>query len=138
MKNNPIQITEFDASRLGSMLNQAVREGLITDAEAVKLRAELRRAKMVAPGAVPSGVVTMNSTLDLLDIETGEPETWTLVFPEDADALEGRVSVLSPIGTAVLGCRVGDIIESEVPAGVRRLAIQKIVYQPEAAGDFHL
>lgn len=138
MKPNAIQITQFDASRLGAMLDQAVRESQLTHQEAAKFRAELTRARIVKPEAVPAGVVTMNSVIDLLDLETGEAETCTVVFPWDADVLEGRVSVLSPVGTAVLGCRVGDVLHSEVPSGTRRLAIRNIVYQPEAAGDFHL
>ena len=133
-----IQITRFDASRLGSMLDQAVRVGHITNAEAFKLRTELARAKIVDPRAIPAGVVTMNSIIELLDLETGEAETYTLVFPEQADAVEGKVSVLAPIGTAVLGYHVGDILNSAVPSGIRRLEIKNIVYQPEASGDFHL
>ena len=61
-----------------------------------------------------------------------------LVFPSDADIDEGRLSVLAPLGTALLGARVGDLVEVNAPAGVRRIKVEKVLYQPEAAGDFHL
>ena len=60
----------------------------------------------------------------------------TLVFPADADIDAGKLSVLSPVGTALLGYAEGDTVEWEVPAGKRRIRIEKILYQPEAAGDF--
>jgi regulator of nucleoside diphosphate kinase len=64
--------------------------------------------------------------------------TWTLVFPEDADIDQNRISVLAPIGTAMLGYSVGDTIEWPVPEGLRRIQVKEILYQPEAAGDYHL
>ncbi|MES2466885.1 MAG: nucleoside diphosphate kinase regulator [Verrucomicrobiota bacterium] len=138
MKLNSIQITDSDVQRLRRMLEQALQEGDVTSAEATKLRTELDRAKIVDPHLIPAAVVTMNSTIDLLDLETGEEETYTLVFPEDADPAEGKVSVLAPIGTAVLGYRVGDVFKWEVPSGTRQLEIKSIIYQPQASGDFHL
>jgi regulator of nucleoside diphosphate kinase len=118
---------------------------LILDAQATeyrkseyldKLKLELERAKIVEPQEVPPTVVTMNSTVSLVDVETGEEETYTLVFPEDADISQGKISVLAPIGTAMLGYEIGDVFEWEVPAGKRRLRIEKILYQPEASGNF--
>jgi regulator of nucleoside diphosphate kinase len=61
-----------------------------------------------------------------------------LVFPENADLKQGKVSILAPIGTAMLGYEVGDIFEWDVPAGKRRLKVKRIIYQPEASGDYHL
>ena len=80
----------------------------------------------------------MNSTVVLTDLDTREEETYTLVYPENADTAQGKVSILAPIGTAMLGYRVGDVFEWEVPAGKRRLKVEKIVYQPEASGDYDL
>ncbi len=80
----------------------------------------------------------MNSKVALSDIDTSEEMTYTIVFPKDANIDEGKISVLAPMGTAMLGYRVGDIIEWQVPAGKRRIKIEKILYQPEASGDFHL
>ena len=70
--------------------------------------------------------------------EDDEKETYTLVYPDEADINEGKLSVLAPLGTALLGMRVGDIVEFEAPAGTRRLKIERVLYQPEAAGDLHL
>ena len=138
MKNHIIQITQFDAFRLITMLEQEVIKGMVTKRDTAKLREELSRAQIVDPQTIPSGVVTMNSTIDLLDLETGEAETFTIVFPENADGYEGKISVLAPIGTAVLGNSIGDILNFEVPLGTRCLEVKNIVYQPEASGDFHL
>ena len=90
------------------------------------------------PQAIHRGVVTMNSKVLLEDLDNRERMTVTLVFPADANADEGAVSVLAPVGTAILGYSEGDVVEWPVPDGVRRLKIRKVVYQPEAAGDFHL
>jgi len=73
-----------------------------------------------------------------VDLDTGEEEIYTLVFPENADLKQGKISVFAPIGTAMLGYEVGDIFEWEVPAGKRSLRVEKILYQPEASGDYHL
>jgi regulator of nucleoside diphosphate kinase len=80
----------------------------------------------------------MNSTACLEDLDTEEEETYTLVFPENADLGQGKISVLAPIGTAMLGYEVGDTFEWEVPAGKRRLRVKRIIYQPEASGEYHL
>ncbi len=72
------------------------------------------------------------------EMRRGETSEYTLVFPKDADIESGRISVMSPIGTAILGYSVGDAIEWTVPAGTRRIRIEAVPYQPEAAGDYHL
>jgi regulator of nucleoside diphosphate kinase len=100
------------------------------------LISELNRASVVPSREIPSSVITMNSRVTLLDLDTQEEETYTLVFPEDLEKTEGSVSVLAPIGTAMLGYKVGDVFEWEVPAGKRRLRVERIDYQPEASGDF--
>jgi len=98
------------------------------------LRTELERAAVVAPDQVPSDVVTMNSQVRLRDGR----RTWTitLVYPEEANAEHGRISVLAPLGAAILGCRVGDRVEFRVPGGeLRSCDILSVEYQPEAAGQ---
>lgn len=69
---------------------------------------------------------------------SGESNTYSLVFPTEADFAEGKISVLAPIGTAILGYRQGDTIEWPVPSGLCKLKVEEIVYQPEAAGDSDL
>ena len=94
---------------------------------------------LVVPQAdCPPDVVTMNSALRIRDPRNRAPEEFTLVYPAESDALSGRISVLAPLGLAVLGARAGDVIKWQVPAGVRTFTVEAILYQPEAAGDFHL
>jgi regulator of nucleoside diphosphate kinase len=80
----------------------------------------------------------MNSQLKVTDLTTGEKMTFRLVFPSDADFERGKVSILAPIGTALIGYRAGDTVHWQVPSGVRRLRIDEVLYQPEAAGDYNL
>jgi regulator of nucleoside diphosphate kinase len=138
MSNKPIHITQFDLHRLQQLLEDASRTNFRGREDLAGLQAELARAEIVAPETVSHNVITMNSTVVLLDLETADEETYTLVFPETADIAAGKISVLAPIGTAMLGYEVGDTFEWVVPAGRRRLQIKEILYQPEAAGDFHL
>jgi regulator of nucleoside diphosphate kinase len=136
MSDKPIQITEYDLERLGKLIENAYHTEYRGSDYLMHLQEELDRAQVVPAQEVSEAVVTMNSTVVLLDLETEERETYTLVFPEDADLSRGRISVLAPIGTAMLGYEVGDVFEWEVPAGTRRLKVERILYQPEAAGDY--
>lgn len=137
MKQRVIYSTSFDHDRLMDVLKNHSK---VTKDEPHlrELQQELDRAKVVDPKSIPADVVTMNSKVLLKDLDSGEEETYTLVFPADADLDEGKISVLAPIGTAILGYRVGATISWKVPAGVRKLKIEKLLYQPEAAGDYHL
>lgn len=138
MSDKNIHITELDRQRLIDLI-VAARSGEYRGSIYLeKLRGELDRAQIVLPQEIPSDVITMNSKVVLLDMDSGEKETYTLVYPEHANPAEGKISILAPVGTAMLGYRVGDVFEWEVPAGKRRLKIEKILYQPEAAGDYEL
>ena len=95
-------------------------------------------AEIVEPKSVPADVVTMNSRVVVKDVESGETSEYTLVFPEQADVAQGRLSVVSPIGTAILGYAKGDTIAWQTPGGPRQIRIEDVLYQPEAAGDYHL
>lgn len=138
MSDNPIRITLFDLERLKKLLEDAQRTSYRKSAYLTQLQTELDRAIVVRPDKVPSDVVTMNSRVCLVDLDTGKEEIYTVVFPEDANAGQGKISVLAPIGTAMLGYEVGDVFEWDVPAGRRRWKIKRVLYQPEAAGDYHL
>ena len=87
---------------------------------------------------MPADVVTMNSTVQLRDLHTNEVDTYTLVYPDCADIANHRLSVLAPIGTAILGYRVGDIIRWQVPAGWRKLKVERIIFQPERDHVFNI
>ncbi|MBN1536647.1 MAG: nucleoside diphosphate kinase regulator [Anaerolineales bacterium] len=138
MSNKPIYITEYDLERLRVLLQNAYVNDYRNSEYLDMLQNELNRAVIVPAQDIPANVITMNSTVALEDLDTREEETYTLVFPDDADIGQGKISVLAPIGTAMLGYEVGDTFEWEVPAGKRRLRVKRIIYQPEASGDYHL
>ena len=138
MNEKQIVITEQDRKRLIDLILDAQSGEYRGSVYLDKLRGELHRAQIVAPQDIPADTITMNSKVALLDLDTREEEIYTLVYPENADSAEGKISVLAPIGTAMLGYRVGDVFEWEVPAGKRRLKVDRILYQPESAGDYDL
>ena len=138
MTNRHIFITRQDHQRLTLLLEEALA-GKHRDAAFLKeLARELTIAEVVDPKSVPADVVTMNSRVVVKDVENGEDSEYTLVFPEQADVARGRLSVVSPIGTAILGYSKGDTITWQTPGGPRQIKIVDIPYQPEAAGDYHL
>jgi len=137
-KTANIYITEPDYNRLSALIEKT-REGNGVDRQYLnKLEAELDRAEIVDAQDIPANVITMRSTVRLKDLVSGEENTYSLVFPTEADFSQGKISVLAPIGTAILGYKSGDTIEWTVPSGLRRLKVDKIIYQPEAAGHFDL
>lgn len=138
MQHRSICITEFDRKRLDDLLAVA-KEFYYRDREDLQqLAQELRRGEIVRPQEVAPTVVTMNSQVKLRDLDTDEVMQYTLVFPQNANIDTGKISIMSPVGTAILGYSVGDTIEWKVPAGKRRIRIEELLYQPEAAGDYHL
>ncbi|MCB0167560.1 MAG: nucleoside diphosphate kinase regulator [Anaerolineae bacterium] len=134
MKNRDIYITDQDIERLNGLLETARRFNYHNRAELAELEAELARGHIMASAQVPPDVITMNSTVCLVDLETGEEMVYTLVFPNEADIEQNRISILAPIGTALLGYKVGDTVEWQVPGGLSRLSVKGILYQPEASG----
>jgi regulator of nucleoside diphosphate kinase len=136
MLDREIVVTEFDQTRLRHLL-QGVRRWNSRDRSHLDdLEAELDRAEVVLPIDVPVDVVTMNSEVAVRDMNSNEEMTFTVVYPSNADADQRRISILAPIGTAVLGSRVGDTIDWRVPGRSRRLKIERVLFQPEAAGQF--
>lgn len=133
-----IYVTELDRQRLMKLLEDARFTEYRGSVYLEKLQGEIARAIVVEPKAVPPDVVTMNSRVSLRDLDTYEVETYTVVYPEEADIQEGKLSILAPIGTALLGYRVGQEVVWEVPSGTRRLRIEQVLYQPEAEGRFDM
>jgi regulator of nucleoside diphosphate kinase len=122
---SPIVVIEADALRLRSLL--AARESTARDEiHLTELASELERAQLVTPDAVPADVVVMDSSVEVLDLASGERAEYTLVYPAQSDLPRGRISVLAPLGTAMLGYRKGDEIEWQMPGGRRRLRIEKV------------
>lgn len=138
MEPRDIYITKYDLSRLKELL-QVSLSFAERDRELLEsLEQELDRAHIVEPTAIPHDVVTMNSRVRLKDLGTSEDTVYTLVFPSEANVGQQKISVLAPVGTAMLGYRVGDTVEWRVPAGVKQLRIEEILFQPEAEGQYHL
>ena len=133
---NPIHITTQDKQRLEDLLVEVQASDPRKHGDLKALTQELRRAVIVDPKDVFSDVITMNSRAEIWDLESGETVVFTLVFPSEANIDEEKISVLAPIGAGMLGYRVGDEFEWNVPGGLRRMKVTKVEYQPEAAGDF--
>lgn len=136
--NQEIVITQFDHDRLFALLDRLRRDGTVSPSTASAIEDELERAVIVASTDVPGDVVTMNSEVDVFDLDSEQLMRIVVVFPGAAVPAKGKISVLAPLGLALLGARVGDEITWDVPGGVRRLEVRRILYQPEAAGRFDL
>jgi len=128
-----IYITNEDSERLQRLIAGRRRGNSLDQEYLDMLEQELDRAEVVEPEAIPRDVVTMNSEVRLKDLDSGETRVYRLIFPTQTRTSDA-VSVLAPIGTAMLGYRVGDVIEWRVPKGIRRLKVLEVIYQPEAAG----
>ena len=131
MNHRTIHVAEYDSKRLKELLE--LRQGFKYPEkyDLQELEAKLSQCRVVAPKDVPRDIITMKSKVRLLDLDTGEEMTYKLVYPDDADIDQNKISVLAPIGIAMLGHSVGDTFEWEVPAGLRRLRVKEILYQPE-------
>lgn len=131
----PIVVSSLDLERIEELLELKQHHD---SASAASLRAELARANVLDPQEMPGDVITMNSTATVVDESNGESRELSLVYPRDADSNANKVSILAPVGSAMLGMRVGQSIDWKVPNGRDlRLRIKAISYQPEAQGEFH-
>lgn len=128
-----IYITNIDRDRIKKILDKMSESNQSPDESVKKLGGELGRAIIVDSQQVPREVITMNSKA-LLQLNDEDIEV-SLVYPEDADLSAMKLSIFSPIGTAILGYKEGSTVEWEVPSGTSKIHIKKILYQPEAAGD---
>jgi regulator of nucleoside diphosphate kinase len=132
-----ITVTRADFDRLQGLIDSP-RYRTTYAPSLLILKDELDRCRVVAADEVPRGVVTMHSQVRVRDLKSDESETYELVYPDDADINHSKLSVLAPLGIALLGTKTGQVVKFDAPAGQRRLKVEKILYQPEAAGDFHL
>ncbi len=137
MKKRTLIISRADRESLEALIDTARMDSRVREDYLAALEGELSRARVVSAGRVPADVVRMNSIVRLRDLDSDETEEYELVYPYDADAENNRISVLAPIGTAILGYRLGDVIEWPVPAGLRRLRVEEVLYQPERAEVLH-
>ncbi len=129
-----IMMTQQDRTKLRKMIGDILLTELDGTGHVRALDVELERAAAVDSAEIPPDVITMRSRVRLA-FGDDEDEEYTLVYPEEADMSENRISVLSPVGTAILGYRAGDVVSWDVPDGSIAIRINSVVYQPEAAGD---
>lgn len=132
-----ILVTHFDYNRLKQMVSDYTKENK-TDANMDDLLGEIERAQKVDSNQIPPNVVTMNSKIEIKNLDEIDFQEFQLVFPKDANTEGNQISILAPMATACLGYKVGDVIEWKVPRGVFQFQITGIKYQPEANGDYHL
>lgn len=133
-----IFITRTDQERLGKLIQ--LKEEFASDSKThlEELKSELKRAVIIEPQAIPADVITMRSQVLLKDLSNGEEMICTLVYPDEADMLAGKISILAPIGMAILGYRENDQVERAIPGGIALLKVEKVLFQPEASGNFDL
>lgn len=125
MTDRAIVITRTDAARLRDLLAGRARAEFDQN-HLHELAEELEQARIAEPDDVPADVITLYTQIQLLDLVSGERQQLTLVLPRESDAGAGRISVLAPLGTALLGYRVGDEIEWRMPGGIRRLRVEDV------------
>ena len=129
-----ITVTVPDAQRLRAILGSR-RASMHDRVHLLDLREELEQARIVDAQEIPANVVTLQSAVRVRDTDTGVRAEYTLVTPPQADVTSGHVSVLAPLGTALLGYREGDQIEWLMPGGVRRLQIERVRQPPRVIAE---
>ncbi|MBS0663220.1 MAG: nucleoside diphosphate kinase regulator [Verrucomicrobia bacterium] len=122
--NSPIFLTREDYTKLRLLVASASRP--LNKPAPHGLERELDRAVVVDPAAIPPDVVTLDSRVEYEDIETGEVAEYVITLPERANVDQRRISVLAPIGTALIGFRVGDVVRWATPGGARELTIRRV------------
>jgi regulator of nucleoside diphosphate kinase len=133
VKSHPIIVNDADMDRL-SRLVRALKHSLFRDQQQLEsLEHALESAEVTSSERIPRDVIRMNSRIRVLDFDTQKKALYMLVFPENADISTGRISVLAPIGIALLGRRQGDVIETKVPGGARRLRVEWVSQRQQMA-----
>ncbi len=128
----------YDIDRIRGFLKLATAGGAERYRSLVGLKQKTESSAILAPEEIPPDVVTMNSQVRIKDITNGGTMLITLVFPQDADYEQQKVSLLAPLGAALLGCYVGEELSYDAPGGSTKIVIKEIVYQPEAAKEYTL
>ncbi len=131
-------LNKLDYLRIQKCIDEAKQLKSITASESEGLMKELNSAEILEPEKIPSNVVTMNSIVKISFLNTNKQIQFQIVYPKQANVKEQKISIFSPIATALIGYKVGDEVEWIVPAGLTKIRIDEIIYQPEAAGDYNL
>lgn len=135
---NKIILSKLDFSRIHKCIHDARLTNTIRVNEAETLLNELNSAKVVEPNEIPNDTVTMNSIVKISFLNTNKTFQFQIVYPDQANIKENKISIFSPVATALIGYRVFDEIEWIVPSDLTKIRIDEIIYQPEAAGDLDL
>lgn len=133
-----ITLNSLDLTRIQTCLEEAMQVNAISKMEAATLIKEIQSASVVDPESIPSNVVTMNSIVQISFLNTKKTVEFQIVYPNQANVKENKISIFSPIATALIGYKAGDEIDWVVPAGITKIKIDAIVYQPEAAGHYNV
>ena len=129
-----IYLTELDLTRLENAAARAGNNSALADL----VDDLVARANVVPGNKIPADVVTMNSVVRVVD-DAGSEQEWTLVYPDEANVASAKLSVLSPMGAALLGARAGKSVKYSSPNGAQHsLRIERIAFQPEASGQHTL
>jgi regulator of nucleoside diphosphate kinase len=134
----PLILSKLDQVRIMDRIKKALLEHKLTASEAESLLKEINSATIVEPKDIPNDVVTMNSVVRIKFLNSGKEIKFQIVYPEEADIKNNKISILSPVATALIGYRINDTIEWIIPSGMTKILIEEIIYQPEAAGHYHL
>lgn len=138
MTEEPRIITQLDQQRLDALLAEAIAQTTKPDEQFEAFRHELEHARIVSPQETPIDIVTMNSTISLYDADFDVTETYSLVYPSDADIFDNRLSILNPMGMAILGRRIASVIHWKNSNGDHRMELKDLHFQPEREGALHL
>ena len=132
MKSHSIVVSDADMAGLHRLVS-ALKHSLFRDQPQLELLDQtLESAEVASSELIPRDIIRMNSRIRLLDLGTGKKQLYTLVFPEHADISANRISVLAPVGIALLGHKKGEVIEARVPGGTRRLRVEQVRFKCEA------
>jgi regulator of nucleoside diphosphate kinase len=135
--NKRIFVTLNDYQRIIGMIEFAAMRTKIPDA-VDSLLTNLKGARMLPQENISEDIITMNSRARLTELSSGKEIEITVTYPQDADNILKKISVFSPIGITLLGAKVGDVVSWKVPSGIGHFRIDKVIYQPEAVGHYHL
>jgi regulator of nucleoside diphosphate kinase len=134
MQQQAVRVTDFDSRRLRSVIEGSRATGL-RDADSINLlERQLAHAEITPAERIDPDVVTINSEVRVSDLESLKTIRFRVVFPRAGGTIPGEVSVLAPLGMAVLGRKVGDRVTWQTPGGLRRLRVEQVLYQPEREG----
>ncbi|MAD77451.1 MAG: nucleoside diphosphate kinase regulator [Rheinheimera sp.] len=133
MTSPAITLSTTDYDRLDAILSQISADSI----GYTTLSQELERADLVSPQQLPDNVVSMNSRVRFR-LGNGKTSTLTLVYPKDAGQSDNTISVLAPVGCALIGLKTGDTINWPLPSGdMSTITVEEVVYQPEREGAYH-